>query len=119
MLPWKFQLAGNYQYLTGQPFTPSYTVTTAQDPGLTQLTQAIRLVKPGDERLPNLSLLDVRVSRVFLFSDRWKIEPLIDLYNTLNVNTPYSEVTAVGPNLGHYSANTEGRLLKLGLKFDF
>jgi hypothetical protein len=118
-LPWRFKLSGNYQYLTGQPFTPSYTVNTTIDPGLTQLSQAVNLVKPGSQRLPDLSLLDLRLSRVFAFGERWKIEPMADLYNTLNVNTPYSEVTTVGPNLGHYSANTEGRILKVGLKVDF
>jgi Carboxypeptidase regulatory-like domain len=118
-LPWHFKLSGNYQYLTGQPFTPSYTVNTAIDPGLTQLTQAINLVKPGSERLPNLSLLDFRVSRTFTVHERWKIEPMADLYNVLNVNTPYTEVTTVGANLGHYSANTEGRFLKVGLQVNF
>lgn len=118
-LPWKFQLSGNYQHLSGQPFDPSYTVNTKIDPGLTQLTQAIVMVKPGSERLPDLNLLDLRVDRFFVLRDRWKFEPFVDLYNVLNVNTPYSEVTTVGPNLGHYTANTEGRLLKVGLQMNF
>jgi hypothetical protein len=118
-LPWHFQVAGNYQHLTGLPFTPAYTVTTSIDPGLTQLTQPINLIKPGSERLPDLNLLDVRISRIFQLGERWRFEPVADIYNLLNVNTPYSEVTTVGPNLGHYSANTEGRLLKAGLKIDF
>ncbi len=118
-LPWHFKLSGNYQYLTGQPFNPTYTVNKTIDPGLTQLTQTIVLDKPGSERLPNLSLLDLRVSRPFTLRERWKVEPIVDLYNVLNVNTPYTEVTTVGANLGHYSANTEGRFLKAGLKVDF
>jgi hypothetical protein len=118
-LPWKIKISGNYQYLTGQPFTPSYSVNTTIHPGLTQLSQNINLIKPGTERLPNLSLMDLRFSRPFMLRERWKIEPMADLYNALNVNTPYSEVTTIGPNLGHYSANTEGRILKFGLKVDF
>ena len=86
---------------------------------MTQLTQAIVLAKPGADRLPDLNLLDMRVSRPFTIRERWKFEPMVDLYNLLNVNTPYSEVTSVGANLGHYSANTEGRFLKVGLKVDF
>jgi hypothetical protein len=83
------------------------------------LAQPINLVKPGSERLPALSLLDLRVSRIFAFGERWKFEPMADVYNVLNVNTPYGEVTTVGANLGHYSANTEGRILKLGLQVSF
>lgn len=119
-VPWgKIKLAGNYQHLSGQPFNPTYTVNTAVDPELTQLTQSIVLVKPGSERLPDLDLVDLRVSRPFRLGERWKFEPMADIYNLLNVNTPYTEVTTVGPNLGHYSANTEGRFLKAGLKVDF
>ena len=118
-LPWKIKVSGNYQYLTGQPFTPSYSVNTTIDPGLTQLSQTLNLVKPGSERLPALSLMDLRFSRPFTLRERWKFEPMVDLYNVLNVNTPYSEVSTIGPNLGHYSANTEGRILKFGLKVDF
>jgi hypothetical protein len=118
-LPWKFRISGNFQYLNGQPFTPSYTVTTSIDPGLTQLTQPISLVKPGSQRLPNLSLMDLRLSRTFTFGERWKFQPMLDLYNVLNVNTPYTEVSTVGANLGHYSANTEGRILKAGLQVNF
>ena len=119
-LPWaKIKISGNFQHLTGTPFNPSYTVNTKIDPGLTQVTQALILAQPGSERLPSLSLLDLRASRVFTFRERWKVEPLLDLYNVLNVNTPYTEVTAVGANLGHYSANTEGRILKVGLQVNF
>jgi hypothetical protein len=39
--------------------------------------------------------------------------------DVLNANTPYTEVTDVGPNLGRYSANTEGRILKVGLQAIF
>lgn len=83
---------------------------------------SLNLVKPGPERLPNLNLLDCstwRFSRPVSVTERLRFEPMADLYNGLNVYTPYSEVTTVAPNLGHYSANTEGRILKGGLKVDF
>jgi hypothetical protein len=118
-LPWHFQFSGNFTHNSGLPFVPSYTITKSVDPGLTQVTQPINMVKPGSERLPSLNLLDVRISRIFGVGERWKFEPMADIYNVLNVNTPYSEVTSVGPNLGHYSANTEGRFLKMGLKVTF
>jgi len=118
-LPWNFQLAGNYQHITGTPFDPTYSVGTSVVPGLTQVTQVVRLTKPGSQRLPDLNLMDVRVSRIFMIGERWKIEPVVDAYNLLNVNTPYTAVTTVGPNLGNYSANTEGRFVKFGLKVDF
>ena len=63
--------------------------------------------------------MDLRVSLPFAIRERVRLEPTVDLYNVLNVNTPYAEVTTVGPNLGHYSANTEGRFLKVGIKVDF
>jgi hypothetical protein len=118
-LPWKIKVSGNYQHLTGTPFTPTYTVTTALDPGLTQLSQTVALVKPGSERLPDINLMDLRFSRAFTFRERWKVSPMVDIYNLFNSNTPYTEVTTVGPNLGHYSANTEGRFLKVGLQVNY
>ncbi len=96
-----------------------HTVNTTIDPGLTRLSQAINLVKPGSKRLPNLSLIDFRVSRIFTVRERWKFEPMADVYNVLNSITPCSEVTTPGSNPGHYSANTEGRFLKVGLQVNF
>jgi hypothetical protein len=88
-LPIKIKLSGNYQYLTGQPFNPTYTVITRVDPGLTQVTQNVFLYKPGSQRLPNLNLMDLRVSRPFRIHERWLFEPILDLYNVLNVNTSF------------------------------
>jgi hypothetical protein len=118
-LPWGFQISGTFTHQTGIPFAPVYSVTRSIVPGLTQNVQPVNLVPAGVQRLPEVNLLDLRLTRTFKFGERLTIEPVMDIYNTLNVSTPLSQVATVGPNLGRAVSNTEGRLFRLGVKANF
>ena len=50
----------------------------------------------GDERLPPVRLLDLRVSRAFNFAGNRRIVPQFDLFNVTNSYTPTSVNGAVG-----------------------
>ena len=125
-------LAGNFQHYTGYPETALYTVTSAiAGQTLTQNTQNIFVEPPGWERLPNMNLLDFRLSKIFTFHDRYKLEPEFDVYNVGNVGTVTSinnSVTAGTATGGIGSVGTlflnptnviSPRLYKVGLRFDF
>ncbi len=131
-LPWKVVMAADFQHVTGYPEVASYTVTSAiAGQTLTQTTQNIYVEPPGWQRLPGVNLLDWRVSRIFAFKERYKLEPEFDIYNLLNAGTVTSvntSVTAGTATAGTGSVGTlflnptnvlSPRLFKVGLRFDF
>jgi len=118
-LPWGFEISGNFQHFTGYPLRRIFTVTTAHIPNLTQVSQAIDLVERGTVRLPNVNLLDLRISRIFAIGENWRIEPALDIFNVGNVATTTAEIEAVGVALGQPTVIVAPRLFKLGVKVNF
>jgi hypothetical protein len=136
-LPRGVVLAGNFQHVTGYPVEATYAVTSAildaQYPGaaLTQSTQTVYMAPSGSYRLPNVNLMDIRLSRIFTIKERFKLEPEFDIYNLLNVGAVISEngsITAGAASNGTGSVGSlflnptnvlPPRLFKIGLRFDF
>lgn len=118
-LPWGFQLNGNVQHITGYPLRRILTVTNILVPNLTQVRQDVDLVERGLVRLRNINIIDLRISKTFRFRERWRIEPVLDIYNLSNINTTTQEVESVGPTLARPGIIVAPRLFKLGAKFDF
>ena len=137
---WKgITLAPNFQHYTGFPEVATYTVTgpiIAAETGassytLTQNTQNIYVEPPGWQRLPAANLLDLRISKIFTFHERYKLEPEFDIYNMTNasiVTAVQTSVTAgtatagtgsVGSLFLNPTAVIPPRLYKVGLRFDF
>jgi hypothetical protein len=117
-LPAGFTLASHVQQSSGQPLATTYTVTRADIPNLTQVSQSVNLLPVGERRKEAWTLVDLRVSKIFRFGDR-SIEPVAELYNVLNENASLSQVTTVGPTFGRVSSNVDGRIAKFGLKILF
>jgi hypothetical protein len=117
-VPYDVQFSGSIREATGLPQTRVYTVTTAQVPGLTQVTQNVQVAQRGDYRYPWVNLVDLRVVKVFR-SGTYRFEPTLDLFNVFNNNAVTSAVTTVGPSLGRPSAIVMGRLLRVGGRFTF
>jgi hypothetical protein len=115
---WGVTLASNLQQKSGQPLATTYTVTRADIPNLTQVSQSVNLLAVGERRKEPWTILDVRLSKTFRFGAR-SIEPVAEVYNLLNENASLSEVTTVGPTLGRVSSNVDGRIAKFGLKILF
>jgi hypothetical protein len=63
------------QYLTGKPYAPQANV------GLPQGTRQIYLEPMGSFRLSPQTLIDLRISKIFHFSDNRRIELLADILN--------------------------------------
>jgi hypothetical protein len=117
-LPHDFSVSGAFQSSTGWPLARTFTVTTAQVPNLTQVTQNVSLVPAGDVRLAYKNLLDLRATKVVRLGTR-RVELKADLFNVLNNNAPTAEVTAVGSSLGKPSNIVDPRTFRLSLDFVF
>jgi len=121
-LPAGFSLAGSLVANDGYPFISTYRVTraiaTAHGVSLTRAEQTIPLSRRGEERYPNVTLVDLRVSRTFHFGNR-RIVPQLDLFNIGNASTIVSVNNAVG---GTYLEPREilgPRIIRIGFSLDF
>jgi hypothetical protein len=117
-LPADVYLSGSIREQSGLPETRTFPVTSAQVPGLTQVTQNVQVAERGEYRFPWVNIVDLRVTRTFS-SGSFRLEPIVDLYNLFNNNAVTNAVQTVGPSLGRPSAIVMGRLLRLGARLTF
>ena len=113
-LPWGFGTAVNFQHYTGYPLQPTEVFK-----GLNQGNETVILQPNGTIRLPDVNMLNLRFSKTFLFKDRYKAEPLVDLLNTTNAQTVVSEVTSFGPTYLKPSNTINPFIARFGLRFEF
>ncbi len=92
--PWGISLSPNYQYYTGYPLLPTNVFT-----GLNQGSETVSLLPRGGIRLPNISLLNLRISRPTKFHEgRIGLEPIADLLNLTNSEPVTAVTTSNGAN---------------------
>ncbi len=100
----------------------TYNVTRAEAARLgvtlTRSSQTISLSRRGDERLPNVVMGDIRVSRTFRFGSR-RIVPQLDIFNIANVDTITSLATAVGGTYLEPREIISPRIIRVGFSLDF
>lgn len=118
VLPADVRLSGSLRAASGLPQTRTYVVTTAQVPGLTQVTQNVQVAERGEFRYPWVNLLDLRVTKMFRFG-AVRFEPTADVFNVFNNNAVTNAVQTIGSSLGRPSAIVMGRLLRLGGRITF
>jgi hypothetical protein len=120
LLPGDVTLAGSLISNGGYAYQSTYTVTRGVFPGLTRASQVVRLSRRGDERLPSVTMIDLRLSRPFrLPGGRVTIRPQVDVFNLTNASTMVRITPAVG---SRYLVPTEilaPRILRLGVSMDF
>ncbi len=125
--PGAINIAGTLVSNSGYPYVSTYSVTKAAfattctancGTGLIRGSQTVFLSDRGDERLPAVTLLDMRISRAFRFGPR-RITPEIDLFNLTNRYTPTSVGAAVGSTWRLPTAIISPRIIKLGFSIDF
>ena len=73
-----FVVAANLQYLSGKP----WAMTALVNPN--EAARPVLIEPRGTRRLSSQTLLDVRVSRAFRFSDSGRVELCLDVLNLLN-----------------------------------
>jgi hypothetical protein len=117
-LPADVRVSGSLRSASGLPQTRTFVVTTAQVPGLTQVTQNVQVAERGEFRYPWVNLLDLRVAKTFRFGNT-RFEPTADLFNVFNNNAVTNANQTIGSSLGRPSAIVMGRLLRLGGRITF
>ena len=95
ILPHDISLSANYRFYTGKPLTRTLLV---QD--LNQGPVSVPAETRGTYRYPNVSLVDLRISKTFSLSRNVKLEAMFNLFNTTNASTVINQVTTLGPSYG-------------------
>jgi hypothetical protein len=72
----------------------------------------------GDERLPNVTMFDIRLSRPFRFGSR-TFTPQLDLFNIGNADTIVSQNAAVGSTYLRPQEILSPRIIRVGFSFNF
>jgi hypothetical protein len=113
----------NYQHYSGYPFQPLAAVN------LPQGAETINLLPAGVLRLPDRDSLNLRFSRPFTIRERYRIEPIIDLFNITNSASIIGKLNFYGTVNGStfspssvYQLPTDmlnPRVMRIGLKFGF
>jgi hypothetical protein len=121
-LPYEIALAGSVVANEGYPYVSSYSISRAEAARLgvtlTRANQAVSLARRGEERLPNVVMGDLRVSRAFRFGNR-RIVPQLDIFNISNVDTITSLATAVGGTYLEPREIISPRIIRVGFSLDF
>ena len=115
-LPWKFKSSVNFQHYTGFPFQPQEVFS---GPELQQFSTTVILEPAGQLRLPSVNLLNIRFAREFVFRDRLRIEPMVDLFNLTNAQTVTSKAQTFGANYLRPFNTINPFLARFGLKVNF
>ena len=107
-------IAANLQCFSGKPWAATTQIA------LPQGDQRILLETRGSRRLSSQSLLDLRVSRRFLFTRMRSVELLVDVLNALN-DTSEDDLASdnrFSPNFAHPIVFMDPRRVMLGVKFN-
>jgi len=117
-LPYRVSLSATGQYNKGFPETTSVSVGN-NTVALTQgSTQTVVVAPRGATRLPNVASLDMSI-RFRAIEGIRKVTPRLDIYNLTNQSTVTARTTQLGPTYGVISGIQRGRLIKLGINYDF
>ena len=121
-LPKEVTLAGSFISNTGYPYQSQFNLTRAlaapAGVSLTRASQTVALAPRGDERLPQVSMVDLRVSRRFRFGGH-SFSPQIDFFNLGNASTVVSLQNAVGSTYLDPREIVAPRIIRVGFSFDF
>jgi hypothetical protein len=114
VLPRDFTVSTNLRYFTGQPVLKQVTLRD-----LTQGTVSILAAPPGTFRLDNVTLWDLRGSKVFKLAGGNEAEAMIDVFNLLNDGARTVVNTNAGPTFGRPIQILPPRIARLGIRFTF
>jgi len=112
-------IAGSLISNGGYPYASNFNVTRSIVPGLVRSTQTVFLSARGDERLPSVTLIDLRISRAFRFAGNRRIVPQFDIFNLGNAATIVSLNSAVGGSYRVPSQIVAPRIMQVGFAINF
>ena len=121
-LPYDISLAGSMLSNNGYPYVSTYSLSRAvaatHGITLTRATQTIQLSERGDERFPDVTMVDLRLSRAFRFGSR-SIQPTIDFFNVTNTDTRDNQNSAVGASYLLPTSILSPRIIRVGFSLNF
>jgi len=121
-LPGDLLIAGSLISNSGGAYISTYNASRAAVASVVPLTrgsQTVFLSARGDERLPSVTMADIRISRAFRFGQGRRIVPQIDLFNIGNAGAAVAYTSAVGTS---YLAPTQilaPRIARVGFSVNF
>ena len=90
---------------------------------LSIVPETVFLQPAGTQRLPSVNQLNLRLSREFVFGDRYRLTPTVDFFNVTNSQTTIAEVTQyTSPGGGFYlkpALAINPFVTRFGLRFTF
>ncbi len=72
-----------------------------------------------NNRSENVTIVDVRVDKAFVFGDKYTATVMADVYNLFNTNVETNFSLYTGSNFNNIIEWMGGRTLKIGLRFQF
>ncbi|HEV2986507.1 MAG TPA: TonB-dependent receptor, partial [Vicinamibacterales bacterium] len=115
-------IAGSLISNSGGAYVSTYSASRAAVASVVALTrgsQTVFLSARGDERLPTVTMADIRVSRAFRFGGNRKIVPELDLFNIGNAAAPVTITSAVGSSYLYPTQILAPRIIKIGFAINF
>jgi hypothetical protein len=113
--PYNIVASSVFEYQSGAPLARTALFRT----NLRQLsTVTLRMEPIGSVRLPGVKLLNLRVSKQFVYGTQ-KISVDADLYNALNANDATTMSVASGPTYGRITAIVPPMVGRIGLSYHF
>jgi hypothetical protein len=119
LLPWSVTFSGSLVANQGYPFQSTYAVTRSVYPTLTRSSQVVRLSRRGDERLDDVAMVDLRVSRSFSIGGARKITPQVEIFNLGNSSTVVRNTPAAGTLYLAPAEILAPRVVKIGFHLSF
>jgi hypothetical protein len=120
--PWNVLVAGSLISNGGGAYVSTYSASRAAVASVVALTrgsQTVFLSARGDERLPNVTTADLRVSRPFRFGGNRRIVPQLDLFNIGNAAAPLTITSSVGTSYLAPTQTLAPRIARIGFSVDF
>jgi hypothetical protein len=108
------RVATNVQFLSGKPWAASAQIS------LPQGDQRILLEPRGTQRLPSLTMVDVRISKTLPLGDLGRVELLLDVLNAFNQATEEGLATDnfYSPTFGRATVFVDPRRVMLGARLN-
>ena len=83
------------------------------------INESVILQPAGVQRLPGVNMLNLRLSREFVLSERWHLTPTADFFNVTNAQTVIGEVSNFGSSYLFPFSTINPFVTRFGLRFTF
>ena len=112
-------LSGTFLWNNGYPYQSTMSVTRTNVPTLTRSSQTIRLTERGTERLEDVKLLDLRLSKNIKLGRGMKLQPQIEVFNLLNASTIVNIAATTGSRYLFPTEILAPRIFRFGASLNF